>query len=132
MKLVIVAGVFHADIAAEMVAAAKDAAKHDGWEMVSVVEVPGSFEVPLAVARVIKNEKPDAVVTLGYIEKGETLHGEVIGHVVYKALLDLQLQHDIPIGLGIIGPGATREQAEVRSIAAAEGAVGAVTAVSRL
>ena len=56
----------------------------------------------------------DAVVVLGHIERGETLHGEVMGHVVQHALVQLQFKYRKPVGVGIIGPGATAEQADVR------------------
>ena len=51
------------------------------------------------------------------------MHGEVMGHVVSEALVRLQLEHRKPIGLGIIGPGATAEQAEMRKLGAARAAV---------
>ena len=51
--------------------------------------------------------------------------GEVMGQVVHRALLELQLQVKKPMGLGIIGPGATPEQAEVRKLAYAKAAVAA-------
>ena len=70
----------------------------------------------------LEDDRIDLVVVLGYIEKGETLHGEVMGHVVQRALIDLQLKYRKPIGLGIIGPGATTEQAESRKTGYAEDA----------
>jgi 6,7-dimethyl-8-ribityllumazine synthase len=79
-----------------------------------VVPVPGSYEVPLVADALLSRESIDALVVLGYIERGETLHGEVMGHTVHQALVQLQLQHKKPIGIGIIGPGATAEQAQVR------------------
>jgi 6,7-dimethyl-8-ribityllumazine synthase len=62
-------------------------------------------------------------VVLGYIERGETLHGEVMGHTVHAAIVQLQLQYKRPIGIGIIGPGATKEQAELRKTDYAAAAV---------
>src|SRR5205807_6339706 len=70
----------------------------------------------------------DAVAVLGYLEKGETLHGEVIGHVVYRALVELQIAHRKPIGVGIIGPGATLQQAEARRDGFARAAIRAAVA----
>jgi 6,7-dimethyl-8-ribityllumazine synthase len=60
---------------------------------------------------------------LGFIEKGETLHGENMGHVVHRTLMELQLERRKPKGLGIIGPGATPEQAEARKERYAKDAV---------
>ena len=97
-----------------------------GGTVAADIRVAGSYEVGLIVDRLLANPKIDAVVVLGYIERGETLHGEVMGHVVHNALQQLQLQYKKPVGIGIIGPGATPEQAQVRKEGAARGAVSAV------
>jgi 6,7-dimethyl-8-ribityllumazine synthase len=119
---VIIVGDFHTDIAEHMVTAAQTELKSAGVPSVETITVAGSYELPLVADMVLENKKPDIVVALGYIEKGETLHGEVMGHVVYKKLLDLQLNYRTPIGLGLIGPGATRQQADARVTATATGA----------
>ncbi len=125
-QLAIVAASFHRKLAEEMVAAATAQAQKEGAEIAQVIRVAGSYEIPLIARQLLKNGNPDAVIALGYIEKGETLHGEVMGHVVHQALMNLQLTYGKPIGIGIIGPGATKEQAEARKMGAARGAVSAV------
>ncbi|MDG1552634.1 MAG: 6,7-dimethyl-8-ribityllumazine synthase, partial [Candidatus Poseidonia sp.] len=77
-----------------------------------VVWVPGSMEVPLALDRML--ESCDAAACLGIIEKGETQHGLAMGQAVIKTILELQLKHNKPIGLGIIGPGAEQHHIEPR------------------
>lgn len=94
-----------------------------GAELVRVVRVSGSYEVPLLADALLARPDVDVLVVLGYIERGETLHGEVMGHVVHRVLVDLQLKHRKPVGVGIIGPGATLEQAERRKAAYARSAV---------
>jgi 6,7-dimethyl-8-ribityllumazine synthase len=54
------------------------------------------------------------VVVLGYIEKGSTLHGQEMGATCSLVLKQLELEYSKPVGMGIIGPGATAEQAETR------------------
>ncbi len=125
-RLALVAAEFHKDLSEEMLAAATQEAKRQRATVTVVVRVAGSYELPLVADRLLPSKKIDAVVVLGYIEKGETLHGEVMGHVVHAALVEIQLKHKKPIGVGIIGPGATRVQAEVRKVGAAQGAVRAV------
>ena len=90
--------------------------------------VPGCYEVPLLASKLIARADVDALVVLGYIERGETLHGEVMGHVVHRSLMDMSIAHGKPVGLGIIGPGATSEQAEVRQDGYARAAVKAALA----
>ena len=89
-----------------MLVHAEDEAHALGCSLASPTWVPGSLEMPLATQRAF--EDPDCIgaICLGVIERGETLHGEVMGHAVLNALIDLQLGHDRPIGVGIIGPGA--------------------------
>jgi 6,7-dimethyl-8-ribityllumazine synthase len=128
MKLAIVAAQFNKDLVDAMVAAARDEAEQLRAEVTRELRVPGCYEVPLVVSRVIARRKVDAVIVLGYIERGETQHGEVMGHVVHRALVELELAHGKPIGIGIIGPGATAEQAEVRKDGYARAAVRAALA----
>jgi 6,7-dimethyl-8-ribityllumazine synthase len=126
--MAIVAAEFNEEIASAMVRAATSAAHQAEFE-VRVVRVPGCYELPLAVAISLDDATIDAVVVLGYIEQGETLHGEVMGHVVHRALVDLSLAHRRPIGIGIIGPGATLAQANSRKESYAASAVQAVARV---
>jgi 6,7-dimethyl-8-ribityllumazine synthase len=95
-----------------------------------VLRVPGCYELPLVAEIEIADPNVDGLITLGYIERGETLHGEVMGHVVHRALVELQIRVKKPIGLGIIGPGATPEQAMVRQSRSAKSAVVAVKQVA--
>jgi 6,7-dimethyl-8-ribityllumazine synthase len=110
----VVVGDFHQELAETMVASARAEAARLGVDVPVVVQVPGSYEVPLVADALLARDSIDALVALGYIERGETLHGEVMGHCVHHALVQLQLQHRKPIGIGIIGPGATFEQAQAR------------------
>jgi 6,7-dimethyl-8-ribityllumazine synthase len=66
------------------------------------------------------------VVTLGIIERGQTLHGQAMGQAVMSALIELQLSYNRPIGLGIIGPGADPEHIEPRLVPHAKAAIEAV------
>jgi|DewCreStandDraft_1066081.scaffolds.fasta_scaffold00214_39 6,7-dimethyl-8-ribityllumazine synthase len=122
-RVAIVAGQFHREIATAMVEAAAAAIKEAGAQLVETLWVAGSYEAPLAVQTLLRDPGVDVVVVLGYIERGETLHGEVMGHVVHRALVELSLRYEKPVGMGIIGPGATAEQAHARKIAYAQAAV---------
>lgn len=125
-RLAIVAGKFHKELIEEMMASATDEARKHYAEVSETILVAGSYEVPLIADKLLRNKRIDALIVLGYIEKGETLHGEVMGNVVHRALVDIQLKHGKPVGVGIIGPGATKRQAEVRKDSAARGSVRAV------
>jgi 6,7-dimethyl-8-ribityllumazine synthase len=124
-RIAIVAAEFNPGIVNHMVRAATEEAAQALVEVAEVVRVPGCYETPLAADLLLARPDIGAVVVLGYIEKGETQHGLVMGQVVHGLHLQLQLKHRKPIGLGIIGPGATEAQAEVRKDRTARSAVGA-------
>lgn len=133
MKFGIVIGEFHKKMATAMLKSAEKELKEGGHIVDEVIWVPGSYEAPLAMQHILKRDDIDAAVLLGYIERGETMHGEVMGHAVHHAMVDLMLEHNKPIGIGIIGPGATREQADKRAEKyAAAAAKAALTMVKRL
>ena len=108
----IVCGSFHRQEVERMLAWASEEAEKNDLEITHIVWVPGSMEVPLALDRMLS--VCDAAACLGIIEKGETQHGLAMGQAVIKTILELQLKHNKPIGLGIIGPGAKRHHIEPR------------------
>ena len=121
--IAILAAEFNKPLMAVMISTAKQTAAELGAEVRLEVTVPGSYELPLVARKAIVRSEIDAVVVLGYIERGETQHGEVMGHVVHAALVNLSLAHLKPVAFGVIGPGATPEQAETRKEAYAAAAV---------
>lgn len=108
---------------------ARDEATSKNAEVTEVVWVPGSMEAPLALERLLVREDVDGAVALGIIERGQTQHGLVMGQSVTRAIIDLQIKHDKPIGLGIIGPGAEPEHIGPRLEPHARAAIGAVIAM---
>jgi 6,7-dimethyl-8-ribityllumazine synthase len=92
---------------------------------VSVVKVPGAFELPAAVRALMRAGRTDAVIVLGAIVKGETTHHEVLGHAVATALAGLSAETGIPVGFGLLTCD-TMEQARARSRKGAEAVEAAV------
>ena len=129
MRLGIVCGSFHRNEVERMLEYARDEASSKNWEVADVAWVPGSMEAPLALDRMLHREDIDGAVVLGIIERGETDHGLVMGQSVTKAVIERQITHNKPIGLGIIGPGAEPEHIEPRLEPHARAAVGAVTSM---
>lgn len=125
-RIAIVAADFNVSIVHPMIEKAKKTIAALECEEAQIISVPGCMEIPLVLDAVLQRDDVDGVAVLGYIEKGQTLHGEVMGHVVYRSIIDLQLMYGKPVGLGIIGPGATLDQAKERSASYGEAAVAAV------
>ena len=110
MKMGIVIGEFHREIAEAMLKDAEKAAEQEKAQ-IEVEWVPGTYEAPLIVRKFLKRKDIDCVTVLGFIEKGETLHGEEMGQVTSLLFKQMELEYNKPVGMGIIGPGATEEQA---------------------
>src|SRR5712671_816704 len=72
-----------------------------------VITVPGALEIPAAIAIVLdaaeKNGKPyDAVIALGCVIRGDTIHFEIVSIESSRALMDLTVAKKIPLGNGIV------------------------------
>ena len=126
-KIAIVCGSFHQSEINRMLEFAEDTAANLEFEIVETIWVAGSMEIPLALDRLLINDDIDGAVCLSIIEKGETGHGAAMGNAVIKTILELQLVHDKPIGLGIIGPGAEPHHLEERLEPHARAAVSAIS-----
>ncbi|MBD3311460.1 MAG: 6,7-dimethyl-8-ribityllumazine synthase [Candidatus Magasanikbacteria bacterium] len=83
-------------------------------ENIIVYEVPGSYELPFAASKLIKKQQVDAVVCLGSLIKGETMHFEYIAEAVTQGITRLNLETDIPVIFGVL-TCLTEEQAIERS-----------------
>lgn len=82
-----------------------------GAEVSHIVHVPGVYDMPLAIKRLLERSDIDGVALIGAVIKGETKHDELIAGTTAAAAVDLALQFNKPVGLGITGPGMNRMQA---------------------
>lgn len=130
MRIGAVCGAYHRDEVERMLAYAEDEAGSRGIRIEEVVWVPGSMETPLALKRMLHDGSLDGAIALGIIERGETQHGLAMGQAVIRSILDLQLETGLPIGLGIIGPGAEPHHIQPRLEPHARDAVAAVASMS--
>ena len=64
---------------------------------IDIVRVPGAFEIPVAVAKLIQRPDISCVIALGLIIRGDTQHADLIGASVTQSLQDLAVQHCIPV-----------------------------------
>ncbi|NOZ83021.1 MAG: 6,7-dimethyl-8-ribityllumazine synthase [Euryarchaeota archaeon] len=130
MKLAIVAAEFNYDITYAMVELAKEHAQFLGAEVVHVVKVPGVFDMPLAVKKLLERKDVDGVVTLGAVIEGQTEHDEIVMQHASRKIADLALEYSKPVALGISGPGMSRLEAHER-VKYAKRAVEAVVKMHR-
>ena len=71
-------------------------------DKISLVWVPGSFEIPYAAARMVKSKKHDAVICLGTIIRGDTPHFNYIANQVSRCIAQISLDSNVPVIFGII------------------------------
>ena len=69
---------------------------------ITVVKCPGSYEIPLAVQKVIKNRDVDGVIAIGVVIRGGTPHFEYVCDAVNRGITDLILKHNKPIAFGVL------------------------------
>lgn len=66
------------------------------------VTVPGSLEIPLALARLAAAEDYDALVALGCVIRGETYHFEIVSNESARGVAEVALAHGMPVANGIL------------------------------
>jgi 6,7-dimethyl-8-ribityllumazine synthase len=98
----------------EMADAARRAAGGRDAEIVATIEVPGSYDTPLAADRLARRDDVDAVAVVGAIVTGDTDHDQVIADAAARGLTDVSLDRDTPVTFGITGPGMSRAEAAER------------------
>lgn len=103
LKIAIVVSRFNGFITDRLVEGAMDALRRHGVQEkdVTVVKVPGSFELPLAIRRV-SAEKVDAVVALGALIRGGTPHFEYLSAEVTKGVAQVMLETGVPVAFGVL------------------------------
>ncbi len=99
-KVLIVVSKYDEIFANHLLKFAVDQLKTQSWIKKSIIEVPGSFEIPSIIEKYIK--KFDGIVALGCIIKGETNNFDLISKSITDSLMNLSIKHKKPIGNGII------------------------------
>jgi 6,7-dimethyl-8-ribityllumazine synthase len=116
----------------EMAEAALEAAEAREATVVATIEVPGSYDTPLAADRLARREDVEAVAVVGAIVTGDTDHDQVIGHATAAKLTDVSLDRDTPVTLGITGPGQSVAEAAERIHVGADAVDSAVDMVEAI
>lgn len=103
-KFAIVASRFNEFIVNKLVSGAEDAFLRHGVNSddISLVWVPGAFEIPLAAQKLAKSGKYDAVVCVGTVIRGATSHYDYVCSEVSKGIANVGLNTGVPIIFGIV------------------------------
>ena len=103
-RFALVAARFNHFIVDRLVEGALDAvARHGGsLDNVSVVRVPGAWEIPPVVSRIAQRRSVDAVIALGAVIRGSTPHFDYVAAEVSKGIATVSLQTGMPIAFGVL------------------------------
>ncbi|WP_457641390.1 6,7-dimethyl-8-ribityllumazine synthase [Persephonella sp.] len=116
IRFAIVVGRFNDLITDKLLKGAIDCIiRHGGSEdNITVIRVPGSFEIPLAAKKAAKSGNYDAVICLGAVIRGATPHFEYVASEVTKGIALVSLETEVPVSYGILTTD-TIEQAVERA-----------------
>jgi 6,7-dimethyl-8-ribityllumazine synthase len=104
LKAALVAGRFNDFIVSRLISGAMDAlVRHGASENdVTIVRVPGAFEIPQAVAAAVKSGKYDMVIALGAVIRGSTPHFDYLSAEVFKGVAHISLEAGIAVSFGVL------------------------------
>jgi 6,7-dimethyl-8-ribityllumazine synthase len=112
-RFLIVEARFYDGIGDHLLAGAKKALDVAGASY-DVVTLPGALEIPAAVRMLTRGGRYAGAVALGCVIRGETYHFEIVAGESCRALMDLSVTYELPVGNGILTV-ENEEQAEVRA-----------------
>ena len=106
--IAVVASQYNANYVDAMLQAAQAELRRAGAKKPRIVRVPGAYEIPVVVARLARNARRgpnelaiepalSAIICLGVILRGQTVHAAHIGEAVSRALMEIQVETEIPI-----------------------------------
>lgn len=104
-KIAIVVARFNSFIVESLLSGAIDTLQRVGniaEQDITVVRIPGAFELPLAVQRVAATKKYDAIVALGAVIRGGTPHFEYVSGECVKGIAQVSMQYDLPVAFGVL------------------------------
>ena len=115
-RVAVVASRFNNAITSKLADGATDALVRHGVAAsdIDIVWVPGAWELPGAVRRLLDSERYDAVVAVGAVIRGETPHFDYVAGEAARGLAIAAAEFEVPVGFGLLTCD-TMEQAEARA-----------------
>jgi 6,7-dimethyl-8-ribityllumazine synthase len=103
-RFAIVASRFNDFIVEHLVSGAMDALTRHGaaQDQVSLVRVPGAWEIPLITQRLAESGKVDAIIALGAVIRGSTPHFDHVANEVSKGVAQTSLAAKVPVAFGVL------------------------------
>jgi len=104
LRFAIIVSRFNDFISSKLVEGAMDALNRHGAseEKISLVKVPGSFEIPLVAKRLAEAGKFDGIICLGAVIRGATPHFDYVAAEVSKGVAAVALETNTPVTFGVL------------------------------
>jgi|TARA_B110000014_G_scaffold46791_1_gene30996 6,7-dimethyl-8-ribityllumazine synthase len=126
LNVAIVVAEFNEKVTSRMYDVAIKKAKEVKLNVKYTSRVPGIFDMPIVIDKLLQKKDVDGIITLGAVIKGQTKHDEVIANSTARNIAKLSIKYQKPVTLGISGPGMSERQAYARIRPVSENAVNAV------
>jgi len=128
-RFAIVASEYNSVIMDRLVEGARRALKdHD----LTLIRVPGSFELPLVAKRAAETDNFDAIVALGCVMRGDTPHFEYISQAVSLGLQQVALETGLPVAFGVLTVDTVQQAMDRSGESGNKGAEAALTALEMI
>ncbi|MEH6800771.1 MAG: 6,7-dimethyl-8-ribityllumazine synthase [Halopseudomonas sabulinigri] len=103
-RYALVVGRFNSFVVESLVEGAVDSLKRHGVKEsdITIVRVPGAFEIPLMAKKVADLKQYDAIITLGAVIRGGTPHFEYVAGECVKGVGSVSLEYGIPVAFGVL------------------------------
>ena len=132
LRFGIIVSRFNSFIGERLLEGALDAlVRHGGADSnITVVRVPGAFEIPLATKKLAESGKYDALICLGAVIRGSTPHFDYVAAEVSKGVASVSLESGVPVAFGVLTTDSIEQAIERAGTKAGnKGFEAAVTAI---
>ena len=99
-KICIVVSIYNEDITLELLKSAKKELKNSGFKKIDIVQVPGAFEIPFTISKLVK--KYDGFIAIGCIIKGQTANFDLICRSITDGIMNISINQKKPVGNSIL------------------------------
>ncbi|MFH1012461.1 MAG: 6,7-dimethyl-8-ribityllumazine synthase [Candidatus Peregrinibacteria bacterium] len=128
-KIALVTSQYNRDITEKLEKTCLKELKKAGAAVIATAHTPGAFELPYKCQQIIRKIKPDAVIALGCIIKGETPHYDYIAKAVALGIMEVGLRQNVPVVFGVLTCN-TKAQAKARIAKGVEAAQTAIQLIN--
>ena len=99
-KICIVISTYNEDITQELLKSAKKELNKLGNNKIDIIKVPGAFEIPYAISKLIK--KYDGFIAIGCVIKGQTANFDLICNAITNGIMQISIDQKKPIGNAVL------------------------------